>query len=268
MTRLSCRRAIELKATLQETRAQVHTPSDVDYAERSRCLELGEVESRQGAIVQVTTTDEVSRVLSYASKHHIPIIVHGGAFATSSSSGEEGGIVISLARMSKVVVDPASRTLAAQGGARWEELVGVAGASGLTVIPAPGHGSTADAGLGAGTGWLTSCPGSIVDNLVSVKIVLADGNIVTTSSTEKPDLFWALHHAGGVFGLATELVFRVYPQGRQEGSTKSSEADGGPKDGVEDSGQDDLPRLQKLKRQYDPYGLFGSLDSASLDTRK
>ncbi|RAH41826.1 FAD-binding oxidoreductase [Aspergillus brunneoviolaceus CBS 621.78] len=266
MTRLSCRRAIELKATLQDTRAEVHTPSDGDYADRIRGLELGEVES--GAIVQVTTTDEVSRVLSYATHHHIPIIVHGGAFATRSSLGEEGGIIISLARMSKVVVDPASRTLAAQGGARWEDLVGVAGASGLTVVPATGDDTPADAGTGAGSGWLMGCPGAIIDNLVSVKIVLADGSIVTTSSTEKPDLFWALHHAGGVFGLATELVFRVYPQGRKEGPTKSSEADCGAKDGLEDSGEDDLPRLQKLKRQYDPHGLFGNLDSASLDTRK
>lgn len=45
MTRLSCRRAIELKATLQDTRAEVHTPGDGDYAERVRGLELGEAES-------------------------------------------------------------------------------------------------------------------------------------------------------------------------------------------------------------------------------
>ncbi|PYH78632.1 FAD-binding domain-containing protein [Aspergillus uvarum CBS 121591] len=264
MTRLSCRRAIELKATLQETRAEVCTPADADYAERIRCLQLGEVES--GAIVQATTTDEVSRVLSYAAHHHIPIIVHGGVFATSNPPRGEAGIVISVARMSKVVVDPASRTLAAQGGARWENLVGVAGAFGLTIVPATGDDTTGDGGM-EGSGWLTSCPGPIINNLVSVKIVLADGSIVTTSSTEKPDLFWALHLAGGALGLATELVFRVYPKSRQQGVTKSHQ-DGGPTFGLEDSGEDDLPRLQRLKKQYDPYGLFGSLDSASLDTRK
>ncbi|PYI31678.1 FAD-binding domain-containing protein [Aspergillus indologenus CBS 114.80] len=264
MTRLSCRRAIELKATLQETRAEVYTPADAGYAERIRCLELGEVES--GAIVQATTTDEISRVLSYATHHHIPIIVHGGAFATTNPPRGEAGIVISLVRMGKVVVDPASRTLAAQGGARWEDLVGVADAFGLTVVPATGDDTTGEAGL-EGSGWLTNCPGPIIDNLVSVKIVLADGSIVTTSSTERPDLFWALHLAGGAFGLATELVFRVYPKSSQQVFTEGHEG-GGPKFGLEDPGEDDLPRLQKLKKQYDPCGLFGGLDSTSLDTRR
>ncbi|PYI16228.1 FAD-binding domain-containing protein [Aspergillus violaceofuscus CBS 115571] len=171
------------------------------------------------------TTDEVSRVLRYATHHHIPIVVHGGAFATTIPPGGEASIVISLVRMGKVVVDPASRTLAAQGGARWEDLVGVAGAFGLTVVPATGDDTTGDGGL-EGSGWLTSCPGPILDNLVSVKMVLADGSIVTTSSTEKPDLFWALQQAGGTLGLATELVFRVYPKSRQQRVTKNHQ-DGG-----------------------------------------
>ncbi|RAL12623.1 FAD-binding domain-containing protein [Aspergillus homomorphus CBS 101889] len=260
MPRLSCRRALELKTELHETRAEVITPSDETFAERVHCLELSSKEA--GAIVQATTTDEVSRVISYATKHRIPVVVHGGAYATGETSSTEGGIIISLARMAKVVVDPASRTLAAQGGARWEDIDRVAAASGLSIVEHAMHTSgDADIASREGYGWMDGRHGSVIDNLVSVKLVLADGRIVTASDEESPDLFWAVREAGHVFGLATELVFRAYPNKSHEGlggQAKGQEVD------LHDG--DEWLRLQKLKRQYDPDGVFGRWEDSAPTT--
>lgn len=118
--------------------------------------------------------------------------------------------------MSKIVADPASRTLAAQAGATWEDVDRVAASSGLAVVGCTtNHTSVSGTALGGGYGWLTGRYGLIIDNLVSVKMVLADGTIAMASTTENPDLFWAARGAGQDFGIATELVFKAHPQANQ-----------------------------------------------------
>jgi hypothetical protein len=51
----------------------------------------------------------------------------------------------------------------------------------------------------------------IADNLVSMRVVLWDGTILTVSDTNHPDLFWAMRGAGHNFGIVLDFTFRTYP---------------------------------------------------------
>lgn len=66
--------------------------------------------------------------------------------------------------------------------------------------------------LGGGIGRLQGKYGYLSDNMVSCKLVLADGSIINVSDKEHKDLFWALRGAGHNFGIVYEATFRVYPQ--------------------------------------------------------
>lgn len=48
--------------------------------------------------------------------------------------------------------------------------------------------------------------------MISCRLVLADGSVVTASKDSHPDLFWAIRGAGHNFGVAVEVTFQVYPQ--------------------------------------------------------
>src|SRR5262249_51017449 len=50
------------------------------------------------------------------------------------------------------------------------------------------------------------------DNLVSVELVTADGQVLDVTPDSHPDLFWALCGGGGNFGVATAFTYRVHPQ--------------------------------------------------------
>jgi len=52
--------------------------------------------------------------------------------------------------------------------------------------------------------------GFAADNLVSARLVLANGSAATVSLTSHPDLFWAVRGAGHNFGVVTSLVLKVY----------------------------------------------------------
>jgi FAD/FMN-containing dehydrogenase len=114
--------------------------------------------------------------------------------------------------MKGVRVDPATKTVRAEGGCTQGDLNHAAHSFGLAV-PVGVLSTTGIAGLtlGGGTGYLTRKYGLALDNLLEADLVLADGRFVTDSAKENQDLFWAIRGGGGNFGIVTSFLFRGCP---------------------------------------------------------
>ena len=67
--------------------------------------------------------------------------------------------------------------------------------------------------LGGGIGWLMGKYGLALDNLQSVELVTAEGQVLQASAEENPDLFWAVRGGGGNFGVVTSFEYRLFPVG-------------------------------------------------------
>src|SRR5262249_29607260 len=144
------------------------------------------------------------------------IAVRGGGHSIAGASVCDGGLVIDLSRVKAVEGDPRRHTAWAEPGLTLGEFDVATQAHGL----APTMGINSDtriAGLtpGGGLGRLARKHGLACDNLLAAEIVLADGRIVTVSSAENPDLFWAIRGGGGNFGIATAFTYRLHPLGPQ-----------------------------------------------------
>jgi FAD/FMN-containing dehydrogenase len=122
--------------------------------------------------------------------------------------------MIDLSPMKGIRVDPVGRTAWAQGGVTWGDFDHETQVFGLATTG--GQVSTtgiAGLTLGGGVGWLMRKHGLAVDNLLSVDVVTADGQLLRASATEHEDLFWGLRGGGGNFGVATAFEYRLHPVG-------------------------------------------------------
>lgn len=64
--------------------------------------------------------------------------------------------------------------------------------------------------LGGGHGWLQGRYGLMTDNLVSARVVLANGTAISVDATQHSDLYWGLRGAGHNFGIVTSVNYQVY----------------------------------------------------------
>ncbi|KAK4074330.1 FAD binding protein [Trichoderma simmonsii] len=169
---------------------------------------------RQAGVVAVPVAyEEVSKLVKFASDNKIDIAVRCGGHSTGGCSSSEGGLVIDLSGMRNVTVDKDSKLITAQGGALWADVDNAAIEKGLaTVGGTVNHTGIGGLTLGGGLGWLTGLYGTVVDNLVAAKVVIADGSLLTASEKENADLFWAIRGAGHNFGVAVEFTIKGHDQ--------------------------------------------------------
>jgi FAD/FMN-containing dehydrogenase len=169
---------------------------------------------RPALVVRPTGTADVVVAINFARTNGLVVAVRGGGHSVAGLSSVDGGLLLDLARMNGVEVDPEARTVRVQGGALIGDLDHETQAFGL-VAPSGIISDTGVAGLtlGGGEGWVRRKHGLSVDNLLSVQVVCADGQVRTASADSNPDLFWALRGGGGNFGVATSFTFQCHPVG-------------------------------------------------------
>ena len=65
-------------------------------------------------------------------------------------------------------------------------------------------------GLGGGFGRYEGYFGLVLDNIIEMDVVLADGSMITVSDASHRDLYWGMRGAGHNFGIVTRFNYRVY----------------------------------------------------------
>jgi FAD/FMN-containing dehydrogenase len=192
---------------------QVLTPGDPGY-EEARRVHNGLVDKRPALIARCRNADDVTKAIRLARDIGLEVAVRGGGHNVAGRATIDGGVVIDLAPMKDIHVDPERRTVRAQGGVTWGGLNRHTQRHGLAVTGGVVS-STGIAGLtlGGGVGWLMGKHGLALDNLCSVDLIGAEGQAIRASEDDQPDLFWAVRGGGGNFGVATSLEYRLHPVG-------------------------------------------------------
>lgn len=151
----------------------------------------------------------VAQALRWARESDTPFTVQSGGHCFAGLS-QSDRLVIDLRHLDQVAMTSAT-TLEAKPGATLGD-VNLATAPTAQVLPAGYCQSVGIGGHigGGGLGVLSRQFGLACDHLMAARVLLANGEFVTATAEENPDLFWALRGGGsGSFGIVTNFTFRL-----------------------------------------------------------
>ena len=192
---------------------QLVRPGDPEY-DVDRRVWNGSIDRYPALIARCTGVADVIAAVRWARGTDLPVAVRSGGHSFPGLSVCDGGLVIDLRQMRGIRVDPVAGTARAQAGVVLGELDRETQAFGLAV-PAGIVTTTGLTGLtlGGGIGWLMRKYGLTIDQLLSVDLVTADGELVKASAEDNAELFWGVRGGGGNFGIVTSFEFRLNPVG-------------------------------------------------------
>jgi FAD/FMN-containing dehydrogenase len=201
----------KFKASL---RGELLRPGEAGYDE-ARKVWNGMIDKRPALIARCAGVADVVQCVNFARSNNLLVAVRGGGHNVAGNAVCDGGLTIDLTRMKSVRVDPARRRARAEPGVLWREFDRETQAFGLATTGGQ-ISTTGIAGLTLGGGWgyLARQHGLSCDNLLSVDLVTANGQFLTASVAENPDLFWGLRGGGGNFGVVTSFEYQLHPVGQ------------------------------------------------------
>ena len=205
------------EAVLQDFRSTqrgaVLVPDDEGY-DAARTIWNGMIDKRPAVIARCRGVADVIGAVNLAREHGLSVAIRGGGHNVAGNAVCDGGLMIDLSPMQGIHIDPVNRIARVEPGVLWHDFDHEAQAFGLATtggtISATG---VAGLTLGGGIGWLAGKHGLACDNLRSVDIVTADGQLRRASAEENADLFWAVRGAGANFGVVTSFEFALHPVG-------------------------------------------------------
>ena len=172
------------------------------------------------AVVLPRDTADVARLARFCSEHAVPLVARGAGTGLSGGAiPVEGGIVVSFARMSRIIeLDVANLRAVVQPGLVNLHLSTAAAPHGLYFVPDPSSQKACTLGGNVAEnsgGPHTLAYGVTTNHVTGLEVVLADGTVVRlggkTAECEGYDLTGVFVGSEGTLGLVTEATVRLTP---------------------------------------------------------
>ncbi|XP_078163403.1 FAD-linked oxidases family protein [Carex rostrata] len=168
-------------------------------------------------VVYPRSQDEVQKIVLACNKYKIPVVPYGGATSIEGHTlAPSAGVCIDLTLMNKVKsLNIEDMDVVVEPGVGWIELNEYLKPYGLFFPLDPGPGAT------IGGMCATRCSGSLAvrygtmrDNVISLQVVLANGELIKTASRARKsaagyDLTRLMIGSEGTLGVITEVTLRL-----------------------------------------------------------
>lgn len=208
----------ELKAHFPEDAISSSVTDIENHTTNNYTLHAPEPSQRPRVVVYPSSTDDVVKVMQIAHEYQVPVVPYGGGTSIEGQYvATRRGITLDLSRMNNVIsYNKDDMDITVQAGVGWQDINELVGSDGLMLGPDPGPGATC-AGMVACSCSGTNAHhyGTMKENVVNLKLVLPDGQVIKTRRRPKKssngyNLTGLLIGSEGTLGIVTEVTVKLH----------------------------------------------------------
>src|SRR3954462_9584503 len=172
------------------------------------------------AVVRAEDAAQVQPALRWATAHGVPVVPRGaGSGLSGGSSAVDGGVVLSLERMTDIEIDTGCQVAVVEPGAFNKDVKAAAAKEGLWYPPDPSSFEICSIGGNVATNAGGLCCvkyGVTTDYVLGLDVVLADGTLVSLGGRRIKDvaglsLLKLFVCSEGTLGIITRAILRLVP---------------------------------------------------------
>lgn len=186
--------------------------SDSDYAELVEPYNL-RLPYKPAVVVLPETNQHVQDAVVCAGQSGLKVQAKSGghSYASFSSGGKDGSMMIDLQPMQTIQLDKSTLVATVGGGVRLGNLADGIFNQGNAAVS---HGTCPGVGIGGhythgGYSHTSRNWGLAMDQVIAADVVLANGTLIKATSSQNPDIFWAVRGAAESFGIVTNFYLQT-----------------------------------------------------------
>ncbi|KAL1602633.1 hypothetical protein SLS60_006050 [Paraconiothyrium brasiliense] len=186
--------------------------SDAAYTQLAEPYNL-RLPYKPAVIVLPTTNQHVQDAVVCGAKAGLKIQAKSGghSYASFSSGGKDGSMVIDLEPFQTVALDTSSGVVQVGGGVRLGNLADGIYQQGKRALS---HGTCPGVGIGGhsthgGYGTTSRSWGLAMDAIIAADVVLANGTLVKASSTQNSEIYWGIRGAAESLGIIVNFYMQT-----------------------------------------------------------
>ena len=194
-----------------ETSARASTPTGLRWIQRGGSINDASCLNRTpvSGIVEIRNEADVADALAYARANKLTVSAAGVRHSMGGQAFQKGGLVLDMRGMDQIQLDPAARTVTVGAGATWHAIqnaihprFAVKAMQSTDIFSVGGS-------ISVNAHGMDHHAGAVMRSIRSLRVMLADGQIVTASPYQNPDLFRHVVGGYGLFGILLSAELEV-----------------------------------------------------------
>ena len=162
-------------------------------------------------IVAVHGEADVARALAFARARNLPVSAAGAKHSMGGQAFRRGGVVLDMRGLDSIRLDPAASTITVGAGATWHAIQNAIHPNFAVKAMQSTDIFTVGGSISVNAHGMDHRAGAMMESIRSLRVMLADGQVVTASRDENPDLFRHVVGGYGLFGILLSAELDVVP---------------------------------------------------------
>jgi FAD/FMN-containing dehydrogenase len=160
-------------------------------------------------IVQVTNNDDIKNALIYARDNKLKVSMAGARHSMGGQAFSQNGVVLDMTKFNQMSLDEANKILTVQSGATWHDIQTFLHPKYAVKAMQSTDIFTVGGSISVNAHGMDHKAGSVGGTIKAMRVMLADGSIVTVSPTENPELFNLVVGGYGLFGVVLDVDIEI-----------------------------------------------------------